>query len=302
VSTFSKKILITGASGFTGYHACQHFLKAGYEVTAIVRNHPLDLPIHIEKCDLSNYDSVLKLIKKVQPEFVLHLAGQNHVGNSWKDPVGTINDNFISTLHLVEALRTEVPLCNAVIVGSALEFTPSNPYSLPHPYSFSKTIQILVAKAWAVLFNLNIKIAKPTNLIGPGVSNGVCSVFSKKIVEMENDETDRTLEVNNLKTRRDFIDVRDAVKAYELILTTGESNEVYEVNTGKLYTLEDIVLILKNLTPIQFECKELGFDITNKESEIMSSNEKLKKLGWKPTIQLEESLQDILNFHRNKNV
>lgn len=299
MSKNSKKILITGASGFTGYHACQHFLKAGYEVTAIVRNHSIDLPIQSEKCDLSNYESVLNLIKKVQPEFILHLAGQNHVGKSWEDPLGTINDNFITTLHLVEAMRTEAPLCNAVIVGSALEFTPSNPNSLPHPYSFSKTIQILVAKAWAVLFNLNVKIAKPTNLIGPGVSNGVCSVFSRKIVEMENGKTDKALEVNSLNTSRDFVDVRDAVKAYELILTMGESNEVYNVNTGNLYTLEDIVLILKNLTPIQFECKETGYQLSKKDSGLMASNEKLKKLGWKPTIPIETSLQDILNFHRN---
>ena len=107
------------------------------------------------------------------------LAGQNHLGLSWNDPVSTLEANFLSTLYLIDALRHENPNCKTVVVGSALQFEPNDMSTLTHPYSFIKTLQVQVAQAWANLYNLHIVIAKPSNLIGPGLSNRVC-LFSQK--------------------------------------------------------------------------------------------------------------------------
>jgi len=291
-----NNLLITGASGFTGQHACRHFLKAGYAVTGVTRNHISNSQIQVEKCNLTDKEAVRNLVKKVQPQYILHLAGQNHVGLSWNDPVSTLEANFLSTLYLIDAIRHENLNCKTVVVGSALQFELNDMSTLTHPYSFSKTLQVQVAQAWANLYNLHIVIAKPSNLIGPGLSNGVCSIFAKKIVNMEEDKAQNVLEVNNLSAQRDFIDVRDAVSAYEILLTNGKSGEVYEISSGNSYSLKEIVTKLKSLTTIDFQVKSQEHILS--EEKVLITPNKIMKLGWKPTISLQSSMEDILNFYR----
>jgi len=293
------KVLITGASGFTGQHACRYFLKAGYEVIAVTRSDFNKPPgTLVVKCDLTKREAVRNLIKQARPQFILHLAGQNHVGRSWNDPISTLEANVNSTLHLIEAIRLEKPDCKTVIVGSALQFDPSNPSTLTHPYSFSKTLQILAAHAWEKLYNLHIVIAKPNNLIGPGHSNGVCSIFANKIVEMERNRGEAILEVNNLGAQRDFIDVRDAVSAYEILLAKGKSGETYNISSGHSYSLEDIITIFQSLTTVNFTIKS---NENNNEEKVDTPPYKALNLGWKPTIPIQSSLEDILNFYRQNN-
>ncbi|MDF1997289.1 NAD-dependent epimerase/dehydratase family protein [Peribacillus frigoritolerans] len=290
------KLLITGASGFTGQHACNHFVNAGFAVTAVSRKGLGNGQVQIELCDLTNKESVGKLVKKVKPDYLLHLAGQNHVGTSWIDPVSSLEANAMSTLYLLEALRQENPDCKVVIVGSALQFDPQNISTLTHPYSLSKTLQVLIAQSWGVLYNMNIVIAKPSNLIGPGISNGVCSIFAKKIVDMEENNAEKVLEVNNLQAIRDFVDVRDAVRAYEILLIKGKSGEIYDIASGNSYSLREVITGFKAITTIDFEIETKVKD--QEEGMVEISPEEIVKLGWKPVLSLKASLEDILYFYR----
>jgi GDP-4-dehydro-6-deoxy-D-mannose reductase len=222
----NTKLLITGASGFTGYHACKYFLEVGFDITAVTNKNSFDHNgIKWEQCDLSNKENVKKLMENTKPQYVLHLAGQNHVGQSWLDPISSIEINSMSTAYLIDALRQENPSCKIIVVGSALQFDPASISTLTHPYSLSKTIQVLIAQAWAVLYKMNIVVAKPSNLIGPGFSKGVCSIFAQKIVDMEEEKAEKVLEVYNLNAKRDFLDVRDAVRAYNTLLIKGKPGE-----------------------------------------------------------------------------
>ncbi len=295
------KLLITGASGFTGRHACSHFSKAGFDVTAVTRHNTFsNEQIQIEHCDLTDKDAVRRLVKKVKPQYLLHLAGQNHVGQSWIDPVSSLEANSMSTLYLIEALRQERPDCKIVVVGSALQFDPKDISTLTHPYSLSKTLQVLIAQSWEILYNMHIVIAKPSNLIGPGFSSGVCSIFAKKIVDMEENKAEKILEVNNLNAQRDFIDVRDTVSAYETLLRKGKSGETYEIASGKSRSLEEVIHWFKTLTTVDFEVKSKLNEQIKQQVELMPL--KLMNLGWKPTIPFQLSLKDILVFYRkNKN-
>jgi len=297
-----NRLLITGASGFTGQHACSHFLQAGFDVTAVTRHNTFsNNQIQIEHCDLTDRLAVRDLISKVKPQYLLHLAGQNHVGQSWEDPVASLLSNSMSTAYLVEALRQENASCKIVIAGSALQFDPTNLSTLPHPYSLSKTLQVLIAQAWAALYNMHIVIAKPSNLIGPGLSNGVCSIFARKIVDMEENKIEKVLEVNNLNVQRDFVDVRDAVSAYEILLTKGDPGEVYEIASGESRSLGDIINEFKALTTVDFKVKSQLINQAEQQVKIVPL--KLRNLGWKPAIPLESSLMDTLNFYRkNKRV
>ncbi|WP_299092525.1 NAD-dependent epimerase/dehydratase family protein [uncultured Metabacillus sp.] len=290
-------ILITGASGFTGQHACSHFLKAGYHVIAVSRNGSFsNKKITVEHCDLTIKEDVIKLIKKIKPEYVLHLAGQNHVGKSWSDPISSMEANIMSTAYLLEALRQVNPACKIVVVGSALQFNPNNLSTLTHPYSLSKTLQILIAQSWAALYKMHIVIAKPSNLIGPGFSSGVCSIFAQRIVEMEENAGEKVLEVYNPYVQRDFIDVRDAVTAYEILLNKGSSGEIYDISSGKSRSLDEIIIGYKALTSVDFKVNTQVNNLL--EQPVIISTQKLIELGWKQLIPIETSLRDILYFYR----
>ncbi|CAH0322713.1 GDP-6-deoxy-D-mannose reductase [Peribacillus frigoritolerans] len=237
-------------------------------------------------------------MKKTKPQYLLHLAGQNHVGKSWIDPVSTMEANSMSTAYLIEALRQENPACKIVVVGSALQFDPISMSTLAHPYSLSKTLQVLIAQSWAILYKMPIVIAKPSNLIGPGISNGVCSIFARKIVDMEEEKAAKVLEVYNLNVQRDFLDVRDAVKGYEVLLKKGKPGKIYDVASGVSRSLEDIIKGFRSLTTVDIEVKSEQDEQIEKHLGIVP--QKLMCLGWKPAIPIETSLRDILDFYRRK--
>ncbi|MFZ3587674.1 NAD-dependent epimerase/dehydratase family protein [Bacillus sp. DJP31] len=292
------QLLITGASGFTGIHACTHFSNLNYEVTAVSRGHVNQQPqsIRTECCELSNKDEVNLLIQKVKPDYLLHLAGQNHVDRSWNDPIATIESNLLSTLYVVEAIRTLNLTCKIVIAGSALQFDPSNLSTLHHPYSLSKTLQVLIAQAWEKLYKMDIVIAKTTNLIGPGPSNGVCSIFASKIVKMENGKSESYLDVSNVNTTRDFLDVRDAVRAYEILFQRGRSGEIYQICSGKYRSLEVILDKLKSLSAIDLKVNSQSNHMDQTLHAIQPKS--LAKLGWSQKYDIEQSLIDTLNYYR----
>lgn len=290
------KLVITGAAGFTGRHACRYFEKKGYEVIGITRMHCADLNITKQmQCNLTKKDEVDEVIRQVHPDYILHLAAQNHVGNSWMDPVLTVETNVLSTLYLVEAIRKINPDCKIIIAGSVLQFDPQNFQTLPHPYSLSKTLQIMIAQAWEALYKVNIIIAKPSNLIGPGISNGICSILAKKIVEFEENKTEGILHVSNLNASRDFLDVRDAVRGYDVLLKRGETGEQYEIASGKALTIGEVIHYLKLNSKAEFEVQAES----DEPGDFFRGNpEKIVQLGWKRQISFEESLMDILDFYR----
>jgi GDP-4-dehydro-6-deoxy-D-mannose reductase len=295
--TGRKRIVITGANGFTGIHACRHFQEQGYEVIGAVRKKTGLSPTEVEIGDLTDHTCVFNLINIYKPEYVLHLAGQNHVQNSWMNPIMTMEANMMSTLYMLEAIRKMGLECRIVVAGSALQYDPSIIPFPPHPYSLSKTMQVLVAKSWSDLYKMDIVIAKPSNLIGPGLSNGICSIFGKKIVSMEMGQTDKTLEVHNIEVHRDFLDVRDAVKAYEILLKYGITGEEYEIGSGQSRSLKEVVQTFRKWSKTDFLLKSLKNGI--QEAPLNINIGKISSIGFKPSISFESSVKDILMFYRN---
>lgn len=313
----NRTILITGASGFTGRHAVSFFLEKGWRVVGTYRDDRLvdskyptlaaglimqdttdqakPEEFMAKKVDLGEKQAVFQLVDQVRPDAVLHLAAQNAVQPSWENPLGTIEANAIGTLHLLEAIRRHAPASKCVVVGSALEVEPADGWP-PHPYSFSKTVQSYVARAWSHLFGLDIVVARPSNLIGPGNSAGVCSIFAKKIAAMERGEMEPQLFVSNGAIKRDFLDVRDAVKAYQYLIEKGRKTEVYDVRSGTLTSLAVVIEELKQFTSADFLIEDHGSEIREQVVQIEPTS--ICTLGWKPEIPLTQSLQDTLEFYR----
>jgi GDP-4-dehydro-6-deoxy-D-mannose reductase len=238
---------------------------------------------------------VRNLIRKVIPDQILHLAGQNNVQDSWNEPITSLEANAMSTAYIIDSIRNENLPSKIIIVGSALQLDLSKSSSFQDPYSLSKTIQVLVAQSWESLYGMDIIIAKPSNLIGPGDSKGVCSILAKKVAEMESHRSERVLTVNNLFVQRDFIDVRDAIRAYEKLFEIGKTGVVYDITSGKPRYLKEITDALQNLSKADFKIQTLN---NNHEKMEVTLPEKLLKAGWSPLISFEKSLEDILNYQR----
>lgn len=205
------RLVITGAGGFSGEHACRHFVSQGWNVTAVLRQqnspHEPEWLQHVETvayCDLSSRQETETLIARTRPEYVLHLAGMNAVGTSWSDPIAALQSNVMGTVHLLEAVRqlnlsNQAPVdgsnsggqgkaCRVLVIGSMLRFKlpmADESGGPPHPYSLSKTMQVLVAQSWASLYGLEVIAAEPANLIGPGRSSGLCKLLARFAAETE---------------------------------------------------------------------------------------------------------------------
>ncbi|MFC7371828.1 NAD-dependent epimerase/dehydratase family protein [Fictibacillus iocasae] len=293
-----QAILITGAKGFTGMHACRHFHEKGLHVCGLYRSLPaVQVPWQTEIADLSDPIAIVQVIKKVKPSYVLHLAGVNSVRASWSDPLSCMNINVMGTLNLLHAIKEESRVSKIIVTGSMLEYNLAKG-SAPHPYSLSKTMQTIAAESWFHFYHLHLMVVKPSNLIGPGPSEGVCTALARKVAMMEKGLSDNVLEVGSLNSARDFLDVRDAVRAYDVIFEQGTPGTSYELGSGHLRSIEDVVKQLKKLSAVSFSVMER----TPLSADAASCHDlsKIEKLGWHSAFPFERSITDVLQAMRKE--
>ncbi|MNF99742.1 GDP-6-deoxy-D-mannose reductase [compost metagenome] len=185
-----------------------------------------------------------------------------------------------------------------------LRFRPSSERSLPnppHPYSLSKTLQVLIAQCWPALYGLDVVVAEPSNLIGPGKSQGLCALLARYTVAAEEAaEAGSPVPVFRLSSRherRDYLDVRDAMAAYETLLQGGVSGELYPVASERLITIEQLAERFEALarSPLSFE---IGDSAAPSPEPVDASG--VRSLGWSPGIPLEQSIADTLHDARTK--
>ncbi len=299
----SGRVLITGAGGFTGRHACSCFTDKGWEVAAVVSPRSETGTIlsaaQVIRCDLTDGEATAKLCRETKPDALLHLAGRNAVDLSWRKPAHTLAANLMSTVHLLEGTRAE-GVSRVLIVGSMLRNEPADLPRSSHPYAFSKTLQMTAARAWRHWYGLPIVIVEPSNLIGPGGSGGLCGRISRWAAAMEDERERAGLEpffLSSLQEARDFLDVRDAVAAYERLLSEGTPGEVYALESGTFRSLEEV----KNAFDAA-STTELPWLIGQSEasSPAPRDNAPVRQLGWEPCIPFHNSIQDALNDERNR--
>ncbi|MGQ3478378.1 NAD-dependent epimerase/dehydratase family protein [Paenibacillus sp. TY11] len=313
-------IVITGAAGYTGMHACRHFAKLGWEVAALTRTaasvSELTLLARDDEnlspdvdtrgcitpyvCDLLDKKRLGEVIRQIAPDYVLHLGGKNSVPESWQSPLLYMESNVLSTLYLLDVLRP-FPKARIVVAGSRLKTALQAPYHPTHPYSLSKSLQEAVALSWGALFEQSVMMAEPCNLIGPGPSTGFCALLAGYIVRTECMKGQSATEaapfrVSSRHAQRDFLDVRDAVRAYGVLLEQGVPGRVYSVCTGRIVELgnivERMVALAKISIPIQWG------DVAEPASTEAYRAKELEDMGWKPTIQLGQSLEDMIQYRR----
>ena len=317
------RLLITGFTGFVS----QHFLELlnteepGSVVLGIDKNNPdfnfsdySNLTISFENIDLLNRSATDKTIDSFQPEYILHLASVSSVAQSWHTPLDSFVNNTNIFLNLVEHIRIQNSKCRILSVGSSEEFgevtekelplTEEHPLKPVSPYAVARVSQEMLSKIYADGFSLDIIMTRSFNHIGPGQRDVfVVSSFAKQLVHLaKNKESEKKITTGNLSVIRDFVDVRDVVRAYYLLFKNGRRGEVYNICSGKGIVLKDIISKMSALLGIKVETAVNPELIRpNENKKVIGSYQKIKnELGWQPEIEIEKSLSDIIQYWQLK--
>ena len=248
------RVLITGVSGFVGSHLSRRLLSENWKILGVALQEPEESDIEFLQGDLLKLD-LDKIVGDFKPDVVFHLAAQSHVGQSWEMVELTHDNNFRSTLRLLEALAKNkfkpvfVLTSSAEIYGFVDEKKqPIRETQAPAPvshYGLSKlNCENLALFYWRV-YGIKTIIVRLFNQIGPGQRpDFVASYFAKRIAEIEKGLTKPVLEVGNLEARRDFTDIRDSVEAFYLLVQKGKPGQIYNLGSGRVYKIKEILEIL----------------------------------------------------------
>lgn len=288
------KIIVTGADGFVGKYLVEQLKKTkGNVVIGLDRN----------QADITNFKSVKKFIVKHQPDQIYHLAG--FASGAGKDKELIFKVNVDGTLNILKSLKDLKKPVKVLLASTAYVYgnTPkcANEKTEPSAMSLYDKSKLEMEKKSSKYGNKNIDIiiTRASNHIGPYQKPGfVVPDFCLQIAKAKQNSI---ITVGNLDAQRDIFDVRDCVKAYELIMNKGKSGQIYNIGTGKTITIKEILnkIIKISKKKITFEYdpdKMRPSDI----SKNCVNNSKLMKLGWKPKISLDKSLKDTYMSYLTK--
>ena len=300
-----KKLLVTGLSGFVGQTISQVLGK---------RSHP-GLVLASPECefDVTDAKEVLGVIERSKPDYVIHLAAQSFVPESFSNPKTTYDVNFFGTFRLLEALKSANFPGRLLFIGSAQVYGLVDASDMPiketyplkprNPYAVSKLAGEALCYQWSQTEKIDIVMARPFNHIGPGQSERfVVSDFAKQIAEIKLGKKEPVIRVGDIEVTRDFADVRDVVNAYFLLLEHGINGEVYNVCSGVEYNIREVLDQLQHIGGVRLQVNHEGNrSRPSEQRRFVGDFSKLNRCtGWKPEIPFDKSLTDVLNYWERK--
>ena len=310
-----KEVLITGSEGFAGQHLWRELKNNEYHVSGTTLNTPESgLPENVYVCDIQKQADLFKLIFEIKPEAIFHLAAQPKPGLSFNIPQQTFEINTIGTLNLLESVR-EIPDYHprivmigtseehGVVPSAKLPITEETPLDPINPYSISKVANWFLAKEYVRSFNFDIVYATPFNHTGPGQAPGfIAPDIALQIADIEKGLKEPVLLTGDLSSKRDISDVRDVVRAYRLLMEKGKTGDRYIISSGKSIPMSEIVSRLISLSKVTVEHKIDSSRFRPSDiPDLYGSHEKITQMtNWQPEIPLEKTLQDLLEWYRQK--
>jgi GDP-4-dehydro-6-deoxy-D-mannose reductase len=317
----TQRILITGITGFVGSHLADHLLRLpGLEIFGMRRwrsrtEHIDHLPGHISvvECDLRDQVSVTRAIEKVRPDKIFHLAAQSFVPTSWHAPEESLHTNVVGTLHLFEAVRLAGLDSWIQVAGSSEEYGMVHPDEVPiretnplrplSPYGVCKVGADMLGYQYHQSFGMKIVRTRAFNHTGPRRGDVfVESNFAKQIADIEKGQKDPVIRVGNLDAQRDYTDVRDVVRAYWLSLEKCEPGEVYNICSGRSWTIREVLDLLLARSKVKVRIEQDPARMRPSDVQILLGNcdRFHKATGWKPEIPFDRTLDDILAYWRER--
>lgn len=316
-----KKCLITGICGSGGSYLAEHIRKRDKEIkiygvyrslgyyNLIKKN--IKKKLFLKKIDLNNFLKIKNYLNSVKPDVIFHLASNADVRESFNTPINFIKNNNAITANLLEAIRV-LKLKPLVIICSSSEvygnvkrkFQPiseKNIINPINPYAATKSFQDIVSQVYAKCFGIKIIITRMFSYTNARRSNLFQTSFALQIAKIEA-KRQKYLMHGNLKSKRTFVDIDDAMEAYWLTAKKGKVNEVYNICGNKVITVKSYLDVLKRLSKVKIPCKMDKKLVRPKDLsiQIASCRKFIKHTGWKPKISFDESVKKLLNECRRK--
>tara|TARA_B100000989_G_scaffold271459_1_gene228242 strand:- start:2728 stop:3663 length:936 start_codon:yes stop_codon:yes gene_type:complete len=306
-----KTAFITGSEGFIGGYLSKVLLNKYQVVGGYYKMNKFKKLKGVKYvfCDVRNLDNIKKIFKKYKPSLVFHLAAKSHPFYSFTNPIETMNTNVIGTINLLETCKKDklkpkiIIACSSGQYGSRpfskLPMVEKNEYDPEHIYGLSKVFQDSLSKQYYKMFKLKIIRAILFNTSGPGkkfdVFFDICRQFSHQINKKK-----IIIKCGNLNNFRDFMHVEDVARGLLFLSQKGIPGESYNIGSAKLIKISKIIDLLrkkykKNII-IKTEKNLLRkFD----EKFITASVNKIKKLGWQPSKNINDIINDMINSLSN---
>src|SRR5208282_4354297 len=284
---------VTGAEGFIGSHLVRFLQAKGWEVIGSHRLHgcnsfPNAANLRFVQCDLRDDQRVTRLVAEYQPSYIFHLGAQSLPTVSWADPVGTFESNVMGSLHLFEAVRHMKRPSIVVSACSSAEYGHVPPSAIPvkeeqalrplHPYGISKVCLDLLAREYFLDYKIPAVSLRLFNTTGPGKKDDAPSDFVRQLVRIKKGLQPPVIEVGNLKPRRAFLDVRDAVRGFYLAAMKGKRGEAYNLCATRTYQIHEVLRTVNRWSGVKAEIRPVPRMMRPSDEKIIfGSTQKIRK-------------------------
>ncbi len=309
------KCFVTGAGGFAGSAFLQLLSQQGHEVSGLYSRTRPGPVSSLPAGDLLDFGSLSEWIGKCDPELVFHLAALSNPLQSRRQPREFLESNVQGTVNLLEAVRVRCPRARVMLVSSSQVYAPpvagqklneESPLESSNPYACSKRMAEVAAEHYRQSLGLRVIIVRPFNHSGPGQpASFVVSDFCRQLALLEQRAAkggEPVIRVGNLAPERDFLDVRDVVRAYLLLALKGEDGQAYNVCSGQGIAIRNILDIVLSQARVEAAvCQESGRQRGSDRPVVVGDNGKLSRAAaWMPQIPLQQMIRDTLEYWRQE--
>jgi GDP-4-dehydro-6-deoxy-D-mannose reductase len=326
-----KVALITGVTGMVGSHLLDYLIdNTDWFIFGMCRwRSPLgNISHHIKRInnndrlkllygDLRDTISINNVVNEARPDFVFHLAAQSYPQTSFTSPLDTFDTNIQGTCRLLEALKNlhiddiKVHVCaSSEVFGRVpkekLPIDEDCTFHPASPYAISKVGTDLIGRYYAEAFGMTVMTTRMFTHTGPRRGDVFAeSSFAKQIAMIEAEQIEPIIKVGNLNSLRTFADVRDAVRAYYMLVTKNPiAGEYYNIGGDYSCTIKSMLEFLINLSPkskeIVVEADPSRLRPIDADLQVPSTEKFASHTGWKPEITFEKSMTDLLNYWRKE--
>lgn len=307
------RVLITGITGMIGSHLAELLQKQNHEVAGLSRatsslrmvSHK-KLPYKHYAGDILDVNFLDKTMKDFRPDWIFHMAAQAYNGQSYDAEQITYALNITGAWNVYKVALQNVPdavvipACSSAAYGAALTDDPVNeesPLKPMTPYGVTKAAMEMMGRQFCL--NYKQKVILPRLFIHVGPNHPPLTAiqnFGRQLAAIKLGQQQPVLHVGNLTTSRDFIDVRDGVRALALLAEKGTPGEVYNICNGYAWKISDMLDLLLKISGVEVTVEQDPSLLRpSDEKTLLGDNRKLKALGWEPEIPFETTLRDIYN-------
>ena len=308
------KVFVTGGTGMVGSHFMNSFRKDGCEVWGCARNSASSRMDAIQdasiiRCDILERDRLMKILKDIKPDVIVHMAAQAFNGVSWDSEYITHYTNYIGTLNVLYCARELKELYGydpkVLLACSSAEYGNITPADCPlieerlltpwTPYGVSKVGVEMLGRQY--FLNFGLKVYLPRMFIHVGTGHPPATAiqnFARQLALIKKGVLEPEIHVGNLESARDFIDVRDGVSAMRLLLDKGEPGIPVNICTGKAYKIQEILDMLIEIsgTNVKILADPQLFRVAD-EPLLLGDNTKMTDLGFVPQYTMKQTLTDV---------